>query len=84
VHTIERKSLRKQDAQNGSTISGFGRHFTDFLTLMNHEMHCLRRRLGPALLLFSDCRNFSLVYGIVLCTIVLQYRIYSFERRGAL
>jgi hypothetical protein len=38
VHTLETKSLRKQDAQNGSTMSGFGRHLTDFLKYVNYEM----------------------------------------------
>jgi hypothetical protein len=38
VHTLETKSLGKQDAQNGSTMSGFGRHLTDFLKYVNYEM----------------------------------------------
>jgi hypothetical protein len=37
-HNLETKSLRKQDAQNGSTMSGFGRHLTDFLKYVNYEM----------------------------------------------
>jgi hypothetical protein len=28
----------KQDAQNGSTMSGFGRHLTDFLKYVKYEM----------------------------------------------
>jgi hypothetical protein len=38
VHTIETKSLRKQDAQNGSNMSAFGRHLTDLLKYVNYEM----------------------------------------------
>jgi hypothetical protein len=38
VHTLETKSLRNQDAQNGSTMSGFGMHLTDFLQYVNYEM----------------------------------------------
>jgi hypothetical protein len=38
VHTLETKSLRKQDAQNDSSMSGFGRHLTDFLKYVNNEM----------------------------------------------
>jgi hypothetical protein len=37
MHTLETKS-RKQDAQNGSSMSGFGRHLTDFLKYVNNEM----------------------------------------------
>jgi hypothetical protein len=35
MHTLETKSLRKQDAQNGSTMSDFGRYLTDFLKSSN-------------------------------------------------
>jgi hypothetical protein len=38
VHTLETKSLRKKDAQSGSTMSGFGRHLIDFLKYVNYEM----------------------------------------------
>jgi hypothetical protein len=38
VRTLDTKSLRKQDAQNGSTMSGFGWHLTDFLKYGNYEM----------------------------------------------
>jgi hypothetical protein len=38
VPYIETKSPRKQDAQIGSTMSGFGRHLTDFVKYVHHEM----------------------------------------------
>jgi hypothetical protein len=48
VHTLETKSLRKQDAQNSSTMLGFGRHLTDFLKYVNYEMPAEEARFGHA------------------------------------
>jgi hypothetical protein len=35
-----------QDAQNGSTISGFGRHLRDFVKYVNHGMPAEEARFG--------------------------------------
>ena len=37
---------RKQDAQNGSTMLGFGRHLRDFVKYVNHGMPAEEARFG--------------------------------------
>jgi hypothetical protein len=47
VHSLEAKSLRKQDAKNGSTLSGFGRHLTDFVKYVNNKMPAVEATVIP-------------------------------------